>query len=120
MAQDLKSIYKAKTEKEGSAALKDFEKKWKKYPYVAASWKMNWGEIATFFKYPLEIRGLIYTTNPIESMNRSIKKITKNKAVFPNEQSVFEVVYLALQELEKNGPLVSGLGYGILPVDDLF
>lgn len=101
MAQDLKSIYKANTEKEGSAALEEFERKWKKYPFVADSWKRNWGELATFFKYPPEIRGLIYTTNPIESMNRSIRKITKNKAVFPHEQSVFKVVYLALQELEK-------------------
>lgn len=101
MAQDLKSIYKAKSEKEGSSALDDFEKKWKKYPHVAASWKRNWGEISTFFKYPPEIRSLIYTTNPIESMNRNIKKITKNKAVFPNEQAVFKVVYLALEGIEK-------------------
>jgi transposase-like protein len=101
MAQDLKLIYKAKTEKDGFAALEDFEKKWKKYPYVAASWKRNWGEISTFFKYPPEIRILIYTTNPIESMNRSIKKITKNKVIFPNEQAVTKVVYLALEEASK-------------------
>jgi transposase-like protein len=101
LAQDLKSIYKAKTEKDGSSALEDFEKKWKKYPHVAASWKRNWGEIATFFKYPPDIRRLIYTTNPIESMNRNIKKITKNKAIFPNEQAVFKVIYLALQGIEK-------------------
>jgi transposase-like protein len=101
LAQDLKSIYKATTEKEGLSALEDFEKKWKKYPHVAASWRRNWGELSTFFKFPSEIRKVIYTTNPIESMNRSIKKITKNKVVFPNEQAVTKVVYLALQEASK-------------------
>jgi len=101
MVKDLKSIYRAATEKEGSAALDDFGKKWNKYPHVAASWKRNWGELATFFKYPAQIRSLIYTTNPIESVNRSIKKVTKNKAIFPNEQAVFKVIYLALREAEK-------------------
>ena len=101
MATDLKSIYKAKSEKEGFSALEDFEKKWKKYPHVSASWKRNWGEISTYFKYPPEIRTLIYTTNPIESMNRSIKKITKNKAVLPNEQAVTKIVFPALQGIEK-------------------
>ena len=101
LAQSLKSIYKANTEKEGLSALEDFERKWKKYPHVAASWKRNWGELSTFFKFPPEIRRIIYTTNPIESMNRSIKKITKNKVVFPNEQSVTKVVYLTLQETSK-------------------
>ena len=98
---DLKSIYKATCEKEGFAALEDFELKWKKYPHVASSWKRNWSELSTFFKFPDEIRRIIYTTNPIESLNRSIKKVTKNKAVFPNEQAVNKVVYLAVQEASK-------------------
>lgn len=101
MAKDLKSIYQAPSETEGSAALDDFAGKWKKYPHVAISWRKNWNELATFFKYPSEIRNLIYTTNPIESVNRSIKKVAKNKAVFPNEQAVFKVIYLALREAEK-------------------
>lgn len=101
LAHDLKSIYKANSEKEGLSALEDFEKKWQKYPHVAASWKRNWGELSTFYKFPPEIRRIIYTTNPIESMNRSIKKITKNKVVFPNEQAVTKVVYLSLQEASK-------------------
>lgn len=101
LAQSLKSIYKANSEKEGFSALEDFEEKWKKYPHVAASWKRNWGELSTFFKFPPEIRRIIYTTNPIESLNRSIKKVTKNKVVFPNEQAVTKVVYLALQEASK-------------------
>lgn len=101
LAESLKSIYKANSEKEGFSALEDFEKKWKKYPHVAASWKRNWGELSTFFKFPAEIRKIIYTTNPIESVNRSIKKVTKNKVVFPNEEAVNKVVYLALQEASK-------------------
>ena len=63
--------------------------------------RKNWSELATFFKYPSEIRNLIYTTNPIESVNRCIKKVTKNKAIFPNEQAVFKVIYLALREADK-------------------
>ena len=101
LAESLKSIYKANSEKEGFSALEDFEKKWEKYPHVAASWKRNWGELSTFYKFPAEIRKIIYTTNTIESMNRSIKKITRNKVVFPNEEAVTKVVYLALQEASK-------------------
>jgi len=102
MAKDLKLIYTAATEEEGAAALKEFSEKWdKRYPHVSASWKKNWAEIATFFKYPPEIRTLIYTTNPIESLHRKIKKVSKNKAIFPNEQALFKLVYLAVEEAAK-------------------
>jgi transposase-like protein len=67
----------------------------------SASWKKNWGEIATFFKYPPEVRTLIYTTNPIESLHRKIKKVSKNKSIFPNEQALFKLVYLAVEEASK-------------------
>jgi len=98
MATDLKSIYKAATEKEGSAALNDFSQKWdKRYPHVSASWKKNWPELSTFFKYPPEIRTLIYTTNPIESMHRQIRKVAKNKSSFPNEQALIKLVFLAVE-----------------------
>ena len=80
----LRFIYEAATEEEGAAALEEFSEKWdKRYPHVSVSWKKNWGEIATFFKYPPEIRTLIYTTNPIESLHRQIKKVAKNKSSFP-------------------------------------
>jgi len=101
LTTDLKNVYKAKTEKEGFNALEDFEKRWDKYPHVSASWHRDWGELSTYFKFPKEIRSLIYTTNPIESVNRGIKKICKNKAIFPNEQAVFKVVYLAIIGIEK-------------------
>lgn len=98
MATDLKLIYKAATEEEGSAALGDFAGKWdKRYPHVSASWKKNWAEIATFFKYPPEIRTVIYTTNPIESLHRQIKKVAKNKSSFPNEQALTKLVFLAVE-----------------------
>jgi len=102
MAKDLKLIYTAATEEEGAAALDEFAEKWdERYPHVSASWKKNWAEIATFFKYPPEIRTLIYTTNPIESLHRKIKKVSKNKAIFPNEQALFKLVYLAVEEAAK-------------------
>ncbi len=99
MAKDLRSIYEATTEEEGSAALEEFAEKWdKRYPHVSTSWVKNWGKISTFFKYPPEIRTLIYTTNPIESLHRQIKKVSKNKSSFPNEQALVKLVYLAVEE----------------------
>ena len=83
--------------KERKAMVKDL----KRNPHVSVSWKKNWGEIATFFKYPPEIRKLIYTTNPIESLHRQIKKVAKNKSSFPNEQSLTKLVYLVVEEAAK-------------------
>jgi putative transposase len=102
MAKDLRRIYEAATEEEGLAALEEFSEKWdKRYPHVSVSWRSNWGEIATFFKYPPEIRTLVYTTNPIESLHRKIKKVAKNKSVFPNDQALTKQVYLAIEEASK-------------------
>jgi transposase-like protein len=98
MAQDLRSIYEAPAEEEGRAALDRFAEKWdRRYPHVSASWRKNWAELATFFKYPPEIRRLIYTTNPIESVNRQVKKATKNRSSFPNEPALIKVAYLAVE-----------------------
>ena len=102
MAKDLREIYEAATEQEGAAALDRFAEKWdKRYPHISASWRTNWDEIVTFFKYPPEIRTLIYTTNPIESLNRQIKKTAKNKAIFPTEQALVKQVYLAIEQASK-------------------
>jgi len=102
MARDLKYIYEAATDEEGFAALEEFAEKWdKRYPHVSVSWKKNWGEISTFFKYPPEIRTLIYTTNPIESLHRQIRKVAKNKSSFPNEQALIKLVYLAVEDASK-------------------
>jgi putative transposase len=102
MARDLRQIYEAATEKDGAAALEEFAEKWdRRYPHISASWRANWDEIVTFFKYPPEIRTLVYTTNPIESLNRKIKKVAKNKSIFPNDQALIKQVYLAVEEAAK-------------------
>ena len=102
VAGDLKSVYKAGTEEAALEALKDFDKLWgKKYPHIVKSWKKNWDELSTMFKYPPEIRKLIYTTNPIESFNRQLRKVSKNKSVFPNEDAVLKLFYLAVEKIHK-------------------
>ena len=102
MAKDLRDIYEAATELDGAAALDKFAEKWdKRYPHVSASWKSNWSEIAAFFKFPPEVRALIYTTNPIECLHRKIKKVAKNKASFPNDQALIKLVLLAVEEASK-------------------
>lgn len=97
---DLKPVYSAPSEDAALAALEEFEKIWgTKYPLVVQSWRRNWGEIATFFKYPPEIRKLIYTTNMIESYNRQLRKVTKGKAVFPDDESLLKMLYLVTQDV---------------------
>lgn len=105
---DLKNIYKAATESEGIMALEEFEDKWReKYPHIAKSWRNNWSELSVYFKYSPEIRRLIYTTNPIESVNRGIRRRIKTRSVFPSLDSLGKVVYLALTEMGKKhtGPI---------------
>ncbi len=92
---DMREIYTAPNEEAGLAALDRFEEKWGgKYSYAIKSWRSNWQSLSTFFKYPPEIRRLIYTTNPIENFNRRIRKITKNKSSFPTDDSLFKILYL--------------------------
>ena len=80
--EDTKPIYTAPNEEAGLLALDRFEDKWRgKYLYAIKSWRVNWQCLSTFFKYPPEIRRLVYTTNPIENFNRGIRKITKTKAI---------------------------------------
>ena len=93
--QDMKEIYTAPNEDAGLDALDRFEEKWGgKYSYAIKSWRSNWEILSTFFKYPPEIRRLIYTTNPIENFNRKIRKVTKNKGSFPTDESLFKILYL--------------------------
>ena len=102
VASDLKKIYTSSTEEEGLGYLDDFVQKWDiKYPHISKSWKNNWSELSTFFKFSPEIRKLIYTTNPIESFNRGIRKVTKSRSIFPNEDAVLKLVFLAVQDIEK-------------------
>jgi putative transposase len=91
----LKPIYKAPTESAAIEELRLFEEQWgKKYPLIIRSWQNNWSELATFFKYPPELRKLIYTTNMIEGYHRQLRKVTKGKAVFPSDDALLKMLYL--------------------------
>lgn len=97
LMKDLKTVYKASTEELALSNLDIFEEKWgKKYPMCVNSWRNNWAELATYFKYPEGIRKLIYTTNSIENFNRQLRKVTKNKAIFPSDYALQKSLYLAM------------------------
>jgi transposase-like protein len=99
---DLKQVYAAVDEPSAEAALDRFAEKWdKKYPKISASWRENWPNLSTYFKFPEELRRLIYTTNAIEGFNRQLRKVTKSKAVFPTDDSLFKMLYLAMVDITK-------------------
>ena len=102
VAADLKRVYTAATEAEAEQYLTEFEAKWDDaYPPIAQSWRNNWARIIPFFDYPPEIRKIIYTTNAIESVNMSLRKVTKSRGSFPNDESVMKLFYLALINISK-------------------
>jgi putative transposase len=99
---DLKPIYKAVTEEAALLELDRFEEAWaSKYPLIIRSWRNNWDELATFFKYSPEIRKLIYTTNMIESYHRQLRKVTKGKSIFPTDESLLKMLYLATMDVTR-------------------
>ncbi len=99
---DLKAVYGAVDEAAAMDALDTFAGKWdKKYPKISISWRENWPNLSTYFKYPNEVRKLIYTTNAIEGFNRQLRKVTKSKAVFPTDDSLFKMLYLAMMDITK-------------------
>jgi transposase-like protein len=101
-ANDFKSVYKSPTKDGAWNNFITLKEKWgKKYPLSFKIWEDNWESLTTYFKYPQEIRTLIYTTNPIESFNRQLRKVTKSKSVFPNDTSVFKMLYLATMDIVK-------------------
>lgn len=96
---DLKRIYRAATEELALKELDKLEEAWgKKYPLSIKSWRANWAELATYFKYPKEIRKIIYTTNNVESYHRQLRKVTKSKSIFPNDQALLKMLYLATMD----------------------
>lgn len=102
VAKDLKSVYAAHNEEDAQLALTEFNDIWgKKYPNITTSLATHWNELSTFFKYPDSVRKLIYTTNPIESLNANIKRKTKSKGSFPTIESAFKMLYLATQEVQE-------------------
>lgn len=99
---DLKKIYRAVSEDIALHELENFAAKWdKKYPKISKSWQSNWVRLATYFKYPQEMRTLIYTTNTIEGFNRQLRKVTKNKGIFPTDDSLIKMLYLAMMDITK-------------------
>lgn len=99
---DLKKVYAAADEQTALSELDNFDEKWSnKYPKIAISWRNNWANLSTYFKYPQEIRRLIYTTNAIEGFNRQLRKVTKNKSVFPTDDSLLKILYLATMDITK-------------------
>ena len=99
---DLKKVYAAIDEQTALAELENFDEKWgNKYPKIAISWRDNWANLSTYFKYPQEVRTLIYTTNTIEGFNRQLRKVTKNKGVFPTDDSLLKMIYLAMIDITK-------------------
>lgn len=100
--KELKAVYQAPTEEAALEALESLEENWgKKYPTSIASWRNNWAQLSTYFKYPTEIRKLIYTTNSIENFNRQLRKVTKNRTIFPTDDALFKLLYLAMMDITK-------------------
>ena len=102
LMKDLKAVYGAVDEQSALDALDVFSEKWdKKYPKISKSWRENWANLSTYFKFPEEVRRLIYTTNTIEGFNRQLRKVTKSKSVFPTDDSLFKMLYLAMMDITR-------------------
>jgi putative transposase len=100
--ESLKPVYKAPTEQAAREALEEFGGKWnKKYPLIYRSWDANWGNLTHYLGYTAEIRKVIYTTNAIESLNMSLRRVTKVKGSFPNDQAALKLLYMALQNITR-------------------
>ena len=110
--KDLKEVYQAATEELALENLEHFEDKWgKKYPSSVASWRNNWTQLSTYFKYPPEIRRIIYTTNSIENFNRQLRKVTKSRTIFPTDDALFKILYLAMCDITEKW-IGSGWNWG--------
>ena len=118
---DLKAVYAAVDEETALNALDVFAEHWdKKYPQISQSWRDNWANLSTYFKFPQEVRRLIYTTNTIEGFNRQLCKVTKSKSVFPTDDSLLKMLYLAMMDITKKvDGTPSGLEQDLCSADDL-
>ena len=102
VAADLKLIYRSITESEAEAALDAFAAKWdKRYPTISKSWRAHWAQIIPMFVFPDEIRKIMYTTNAVESVNMTLRKTSRNHRIFPTDDAVFKVMYLAAKNISK-------------------
>ena len=125
VAGALKRIYDAPTEQAALEALEDFEKRYSaNYPVIARQWRAKWDDLNTIFHYPPEIRKIIYTTNTIESLNMSLRKITRNRRIFPNDESALKIITLGILEVSKKWSVPirnwgQALGYFMLRTPEL-
>jgi putative transposase len=102
VASDLQTIYRASTREEAELKLSEFSEKWdEQFPTISKSWRANWERVTPFFAYPADIRRVIYTTNAIESVNMSLRKVIKNRGSFPTDEAVLKLLYLALQNIAR-------------------
>ena len=102
VAADLRTIYAAATYQEAEQALEQFALNWdSQHPQISQSWRNNWSRLSVFFDYPPEIRKVIYTTNAIESLNASLRQVTKTRRSFPNDDAILKLLYLALHQIAK-------------------
>ena len=102
VADDLKAVYQAPTVEEAERQLTQFEETWvAAYPVIARSWRQHWARVVPMFGYPAEIRRAVYTTNTIESLNMTLRKVSKNRSLFPSDEAVFKLLYLALRNISK-------------------
>ena len=104
VAADLKAVYRAATVEQAEQGLSAFALRWdKKYPPISALWRRHWAQVTPFFAFPDEIRKVIYTTNAVESLNMTLRKVIKTRGSFPNEEAAMKLLYLALRNVAKNG-----------------
>jgi putative transposase len=108
MAADLKSIYRAPSADTAGIALRAFRIKYPKHQVVADVWERNWQRVIPFFEFPEEIRKIIYTTNAVESLHMTLRKVTKNRGSFPSQEAAIKLLYLALQNVAKKWHTVQG------------
>jgi transposase-like protein len=105
---DLKPIYKATTADEAERQLSAFEAKWTQYPAIARMWREQWERVIPFFGFPDEVRKVVYTTNAVESLNGSLRKIIKTRGSFPSEEAALKLLYMALTKVSAKWEFVQG------------
>jgi len=109
VAADLKAVYRAATAEQAEQALSAFALRWdKKYPPISALWRRHWAQVIPFFAFPDEIRKVIYTTNAVESLNMTLRKVIKMRGSFPNEEAAMKLLYLALRNVAKKWNAIQG------------
>ncbi len=108
MAADLKDIYRAPTAERAEAALAGFRLKYPKHQVVADLWERNWQRVIPFFDFSEQIRKILYTTNAVESLHMTLRKVTTNRGSFPNQEAAIKLIYLALRNVSKKWHTVQG------------